>query len=57
MARMIAHARHLLDDARHARQGPQIGLEAIDPRAAAQRAVQSPELLTIEPWLDRKSVV
>jgi len=51
MARMIAHARHLLDDARHARQGPQIGLEAIGPRAAAQRAVEAPALLAIEPRL------
>jgi hypothetical protein len=51
MPRMIAHARHLLDDARHARQRPQIGLESVGPWAAAQRAVEALEPLPIEPRL------
>lgn len=51
MARVIAHAGHLLDDARDARQRPQIRLESMRPRAAAQRAVEAPELSLIEPGL------
>jgi len=51
MARMIPHAGQLFDDARHARQGPEIGLEPVRARAAAQRRIESSHVVAIEPRL------
>ncbi len=49
MARMIPHAGQPRDDVRHPRECPQIGVEPVRPRPAAQRDVEASELLAIEP--------
>ena len=51
MTRVIAHPRQPLDHCRHARQGPQIGSKTMSLRSLAQRHIDTPELLAINPWL------
>jgi hypothetical protein len=49
MARMIVHARQALDHRRHARQCPEIGLEAEGAWALAQRGVELVKVSPIQP--------
>jgi hypothetical protein len=49
MARMILHAGQSLDHRRHARQCPEIGLEAVGAGALAQRGVEVLQLSPIQP--------
>lgn len=51
MARMILHAGQSLDHRRHARQCPEIGLEAVGSWALAQRCVEVLQLSPIHPGL------
>jgi hypothetical protein len=45
MAGMVADPGDLRDDIRHARQRPELGAEAMGPRADAQRALDRGQLL------------
>ena len=50
MAGMIVNARGLLDDRRHAGQGPQIGSETMGLRALPQSLVHLFELSLVQLW-------